>query len=65
MQLTVDDLAATLGVHPSWVYERTRLNLIPHRRYGRLIRFDPEDVAAIKAAAASDGSGPAPRGARR
>lgn len=46
--LSVDDLATHLGVSRRWIYERTRTYAIPHRRFGRTVRFTPADVAAIE-----------------
>lgn len=42
---TPDDLAAFLGVGKKWVYNRTRRNgpeRIPHKKMGKLLRFDPD-----------------------
>lgn len=60
---TVEDLAALLGVPPAWVYQRTRLNQIPHHRLptSRLIRFEPAEITAWLAAGRMDGTGPVGR----
>ena len=44
----VEDLAAYVGVDPGWIYERTTGeadDYIPHLRFGRYIRFNPESQA--------------------
>lgn len=38
--LTVKELASTLSVPESWVYQRTADGSIPHVRVGRYVRFD-------------------------
>jgi excisionase family DNA binding protein len=44
--LSVDELAAMLGVAKTWLYDRTAKNTsieaIPHVRFGKYIRFDSE-----------------------
>lgn len=42
--LTPEELAATLKVPLSWVYEQSRQRNIPTRRLGRYIRFDLREV---------------------
>lgn len=45
---TVQQLADFLGVPSTWIYERTRrrgLDKIPHHRFGKYVRFDPESEA--------------------
>jgi excisionase family DNA binding protein len=42
--LTVEQVAAILGVRKSWVYERTRHGEIPCVKLGGLLRFDPKDL---------------------
>jgi excisionase family DNA binding protein len=44
---TVQEAAAKLNLPPSWLYERTRKNEIPCRRFGKYIRFTDEDLEAI------------------
>lgn len=43
---TVDDVCRFLGVSRRWVHERTRLRTIPCFRWGHLLRFSPQEVAA-------------------
>jgi excisionase family DNA binding protein len=43
--LTVEQAAAAIGMRKSWVYERVRRGEIPHVKLGRLLRFDPKDLA--------------------
>src|ERR1044072_5630568 len=41
----VEDLAAYVGVEPGWIYERITgkaKDCIPHLRFGKHIRFNPE-----------------------
>jgi excisionase family DNA binding protein len=42
--LTVAELCERLNVQPSWVYERTRQDAIPHLKVGRYIRFRLSEV---------------------
>jgi excisionase family DNA binding protein len=42
--LTVDEVAELLRVKKSWLYERTRLNQIPHRKLGKYLLFLEEEV---------------------
>jgi excisionase family DNA binding protein len=42
--LTPEQLAARLGVKPSWVTKAARQNRIPHVRIGRYRRFYWKDV---------------------
>lgn len=42
--VTVQEMAEILRVPRSWLYERTRLNQIPHLKLGRYVRFEPEQV---------------------
>jgi excisionase family DNA binding protein len=53
MFLTVPEASQRLGVTRSWLYERTRRKLIPHRKLGKFVRFTEEDLQAISAAAAT------------
>jgi excisionase family DNA binding protein len=61
-----NDVARYLKVSRSWVYHRAEAGLLPLRRIGGLLRFDP---AAIRAYAQNDGvvasSGRYPRVGRR
>jgi len=38
-----------LGVPPTWLLAQARARKVPHRRFGKYVRFDPSDVAAIAA----------------
>jgi excisionase family DNA binding protein len=43
--LTVKELAELLNLRESWIYDRTAGSgpeLIPHIKFGRQVRFDPE-----------------------
>lgn len=42
----IAEMAHILGVHKSWLYERTRFNQIPCVRLGRYVRFEPHVVLA-------------------
>lgn len=42
--LTPEELAASLKVPVSWVYEQSRQDKIPTHRIGRYIRFDLDEV---------------------
>lgn len=42
--IDVAALSQTLDVPPSWIYERTRRNLIPHYKFGKYVRFILEEV---------------------
>jgi len=44
--LTADEVAARLGVQPSWVNKAARANRIPHVRVGRYRRFRWQDLEA-------------------
>ena len=47
----VEDLAAYVGVDPGWIYERIASeaeDCIPHLRFGKYIRFNPESQALRK-----------------
>jgi excisionase family DNA binding protein len=65
--LTVRQLAAALGVHPNWVYERANSGELPSYKIGGARRFLPSEIAAwlqTRHAAASEGSADAtPEGA--
>jgi excisionase family DNA binding protein len=52
MFLDVEAAAQRLDVTVGWIYERTRRNLIPHRKLGRFVRFTEEDLQKISEAAA-------------
>lgn len=42
--ITIDEAAALIRVPKSWLYERTRLNTIPHVKLGKYLRFDREEL---------------------
>ena len=42
--LTVPQAAKMLGVHVSWLYERTRTHAVPCYRFGTTIRFDRDTL---------------------
>ncbi len=44
--LTAEELAVSLNVPLSWVYEQSRMGNIPTHRLGRYIRFDLHGVLA-------------------
>ena len=47
--LTIDEMAARLKVHPSWLYSRTRVigeGTIPRIKIGKYIRFNESAVMA-------------------
>lgn len=46
---TVAEAAAELGVSVSWLKKAVAARTVPHRRYGRTVRFEPEDIEAIRA----------------
>jgi excisionase family DNA binding protein len=39
-------IAELLGVPPSWVKESARSGAIPCHRFGKYVRFDPDEVLA-------------------
>ena len=44
---TVEEAAERLGVHKTWLYERTRKKAIPFRKLGKYVRFSEADLQAI------------------
>lgn len=46
--LTVKEMAGILKVPVSWLYQRTMLGqkAIPHIKFGKYVRFDPDAVIA-------------------
>ena len=46
--LTVEEVAALLGVHPQTVYDMARSGAIKARKIGRVWRFLPSDVSAYQ-----------------
>jgi len=55
--LTIDEAAALLRVPKSWLYERTRLNTVPHVKLGKYLRFDREEFLAWARQFHRDGRG--------
>jgi hypothetical protein len=56
--VTSEGVADHLGLPQSWVEAKTRQNLIPHRRFGRWIRYD---LSEVRAWADKQHRGPSPR----
>jgi excisionase family DNA binding protein len=50
---TVQEAASRLGMAPSWLYQRTRINAVPHRKMGKYVRFSESDLEAIISANAA------------
>jgi len=46
--LTIPELAELLQVSDKWVKRKIAARQLPHHRRGRLVRFTPDDVAAIR-----------------
>src|SRR5579872_1133005 len=44
---TVQEAAIKLNLPSSWLYERTRKNAVPCRRFGKYVRFSDADLDAI------------------
>jgi excisionase family DNA binding protein len=44
--LTADQAALRFALPKSWLLEKARQDLIPHRRIGRYVRFSPAELAA-------------------
>ena len=42
--LTAEEIAEQLQCSTDWIYERVRAGTFPAVRYGRLVRFDQQDV---------------------
>jgi hypothetical protein len=57
----VKGLADRFGFSPEWVRDQCRKHGWPHSRFGRNIRFTPEQVAAILTIHEHQESQPAPR----
>jgi len=45
---TISQVAEILHLPCTWIYERTRKSVIPHRKLGKYIRFTDSDLWAIK-----------------
>ncbi|MGE0827366.1 MAG: helix-turn-helix domain-containing protein [Candidatus Binatia bacterium] len=39
-KVDIKEAASFLGVPISWLYDRTRRNLVPHLKMGKYVRFD-------------------------
>ncbi len=64
--LNVEEAAVLIGVKKSWLYERTRVNAVPHLKIGKYLRFDREELLAWLAQFRRDGTArPVRRPARR
>jgi excisionase family DNA binding protein len=44
----VNDVARYLKVSKSWVYHRAEAGLLPYRRVGGLLRFEPEKIRGVR-----------------
>jgi excisionase family DNA binding protein len=44
----VNDVARYLRVSKSWVYHRAEAGLLPYRRIGGLLRFEPHRIRGLK-----------------
>jgi excisionase family DNA binding protein len=44
----VNDVARYLGVSKSWVYHRAEAGLLPYRRVGGLLRFEPDRIRGLR-----------------
>ena len=54
--IDVNEMARTLGVPVSWLYQRTRTGTIPCVRVGKYVRFDPQEVLEFLRAKGSHGN---------
>lgn len=45
---TYAEAAQELGLKASWLRAKAQARQVPHHRYGRLVRFTDEDIAAIR-----------------
>jgi hypothetical protein len=55
---------ALLGVPPTWLLREARADRIPHRRFGKYVRWSPEDLYWIiesRASGPRTGNGPTQR----
>jgi excisionase family DNA binding protein len=59
--LTIDEAAALIRVKKSWLYERTRMNTVPHLKLGEYLRFNQDELLRWVRQFHHDGRG---RGAR-
>lgn len=46
---TWNEAAAEIGMSVSWLKKQVTARLVPHQRYGRVVRFTDEQIAAIRA----------------
>jgi excisionase family DNA binding protein len=42
--LNIEELSKLLNLPKSWIYERTRRGEIPHRKLGKYLRFDIQEI---------------------
>lgn len=42
--ISASELAQLLGVRRNWVYRATELGIIPSYRFGRYLKYSPEEV---------------------
>lgn len=40
----IREMAKKLDVHPSWLYQRTRMGAVPHYRLGKYVKFNESEV---------------------
>ena len=45
--LTAEATAQRFGIDASWFLTRARENRIPHTRFGKYVRFDPEEIRQL------------------
>ena len=55
--LTIHEAADLLRVKESWLYERTRLNEVPHVKLGKYLRYDRDELVAWVDSFRRDGRG--------
>ena len=48
--LDAQEAGERLGVPPTWLLAQARARKVPHRRFGKYVRFDEADVEAIASA---------------
>ncbi len=44
---TLNEAADQIGVSYDWLRRAARAGKVPHRRFGRLVKFTDDDIAAI------------------
>ena len=47
--LDAREAGARLGVPPTWLLAQARAKSVPHRRFGKYVRFHTDDIAEISA----------------